>query len=203
MKEDPRIDAYIAKSADFAKPILNHLRNLAHAGCPGIEETLKWGMPSFVHEGIVFGMAAFKQHCTVHFWKGDLIFSKAKTPPNASGEAMGQFGRITSLSDLPGDKTFIGYVKKAVDLNEAGIKLPARSRSKEKKELVVPDYFTTALKKSKKALAAFENFSYSHRKEYVQWITEAKREETREQRLATAIKWLAEGKSRNWKYADC
>jgi uncharacterized protein YdeI (YjbR/CyaY-like superfamily) len=198
--KDPRVDAYIAKSADFAKPILAHVRKLAHAAFPGIEETLKWGMPHFLHKGILFGMAGFKQHCTLHFWNGKMVLGDNIRNPNEGG--MGQFGRITALSDLPGEKVLIRYIKKAVELNEAGIKKAPR-KSKPKKRLVVPGYFAVALKKNKKALIAFENFSYSHKKEYLDWITEAKREETRAKRMETAILWLAKGKSRNWKYMNC
>jgi uncharacterized protein YdeI (YjbR/CyaY-like superfamily) len=197
--KDPRIDAYIARSADFAKPILNHIRKLVHEACPEVEETLKWNFPHFMHQGMLCGMAAFKGHCTFGFWKGALILPQDKT----GDEAMGQFGRITSLSDLPSEKILIGYIKQAIHLNEAGIKVPARSKPKRKKELVVPDYFMAALKKNKKALKSFENFDYSHKKEYVEWITEAKREETRSKRMETALKWLAKGKARHWKYENC
>jgi uncharacterized protein YdeI (YjbR/CyaY-like superfamily) len=194
--KDPCVDAYIAKSADFARPVLKHLRGLVHTACPQVEETLKWGMPHFQHRGILLGMAAFKQHCTLHFWKGALIFAARKT----EDEAMGQFGRITSLADLPGDKALLGFIRKAMELNEAGIKKPADTRPKEKRQLVVPDYFQAALAKNAKARATFENFSYSHKKEYVEWITEAKREETRARRMQTSLAWLTKGKSHNWKY---
>ncbi len=202
-KRDPKIDAYIARSADFAKPILNHIRALVHAACPDVEETMKWSFPHFDYKGMFCSMAAFKQHCSFGFWKGALIFNQKKGSGLDDEEGMGQFGRITRISELPNEKALIGYIRKAVRLNEAGIKLPARPRAKEKKELVVPAEFMAALKKNKKALAAFENFSYSHKKEYVEWITEAKREETRKQRLVTAIDWMAEGKPRNWKYIKC
>ena len=197
--KDPRVDAYIAKSADFAKPILKHLRELVHRGCPAVVENLKWSMPHFDYKGMFCGMAAFNHHCTFGFWKGELLFGTRA----AEEEAMGQFGRITSLADLPGDKILMGYIKKAAELNDIGVKKPAPPKPKGKKDLVVPDYFLAALKKSKKALATFQAFNYSHKKEYVEWITEAKREETRAQRLETALAWLAEGKSRHWKYADC
>ena len=197
--KDPRVDAYIAKSADFAKPILKHLRELVHRGCPAVVENLKWSMPHFDYKGMFCGMAAFNHHCTFGFWKGELLFGTRA----AEEEAMGQFGRITSLADLPGDKILMGYIKKAAELNDIGVKKPAPLKPKGKKELVVPDYFLAALKKSKKALATFQAFNYSHKKEYVEWITEAKREETRAQRLKTALEWLAQGKARNWKYANC
>jgi uncharacterized protein YdeI (YjbR/CyaY-like superfamily) len=195
-RKDQRIDAYIARSADFARPILSHVRKLAHAACPEVEETLKWGMPHFLHKGILLGMAAFKQHCALHFWKGSLIFGSK----GFNGEAMGQFGRITSMADLPGDQALLGYIRKAVEFNEAGIKKTSGGKSKNKKVIVVPDYFQGALAENAKARATFENFSYSHRKEYVEWITEARRAETRARRIQTALKLLAAGKPHNWKY---
>jgi hypothetical protein len=197
-KRDPRIDAYIAKAADFAKPILTHLRKLVHAADPDVAETMKWGMPFFEHKGLLCNMAAFKAHCSFGFWKGELILGRSQ-----GGDGMGHFGRITSLADLPSDKVLASYIKKAIALNEAGVKKAVPPRSKVKKELVVPDYFTGALRKNKKALATFEGFSYSHKKEYVEWITEAKREETRANRIATALAWLSQGKARNWKYVGC
>jgi uncharacterized protein YdeI (YjbR/CyaY-like superfamily) len=200
-KKDPRVDVYIAKSADFAKPILNHLRKLVHTACPEVEETFKWSFPCFMHKGMLCSMAAFKQHCSFGLWKAALVFAPGEAP--ASEAAMGQFGRLTQLSDLPKDSVLLGYLKKAVQLNEAGIKKPAAPRPKVKKELVVPDFLTNTLVKHQKARAMFDGFSYSHKKEYVQWLTEAKTAETRERRLATAIAWLTEGKSRHWKYANC
>jgi uncharacterized protein YdeI (YjbR/CyaY-like superfamily) len=195
--KDPRIDAYIAKSAAFAQPILNHLRKVVHAGCPKVEETMKWSMPHFDYKGMMCGMAAFKEHCAFGFWKETLIFDADKT---AEKTAMGSFGCIRSLRDLPSEKTLIGYVKKAATLNDAGIKAPGRTKPRKREPIEVPDYFTAALKKNPRARKTFESFSPSHRREYLEWITEAKREETRNQRLATSIKWLAEGKARNWKY---
>src|SRR5215471_17680819 len=201
-EKDPRIDAYIAKSADFAKPILKHLRKLVHTACPQVEETLKWSMPAFTYKGILCGMAAFKEHCTFGAWKHSLIKVDLGTS-DKKDEAMGQLGRITSLNDLPSDAKMLAYIKEAVRLNEEGIKVEKPKRSAVKKDLVVPDYFSAALKKNRKALDTFESFSYSHKKEYVEWVTEAKREETRAQRIETSIAWLSQGKSRNWKYANC
>lgn len=198
-KLDPRVDAYIAKSADFAKPILFHIRHLVHVACPDVEETLKWNMPSFLHRGILLNMAAFKQHCALGFWKGELIFG----PGTAQDDAMGQAGRLTSLADLPGDENLLGYIRKAVELNDAGIQKTARAKAKAKRPVVVPDYFLAALKKNKKALAGFENFSPSHKREYVEWIAGAKREETRARRIKTAVAQIAQGKSQNWKYERC
>ncbi len=200
-KKDQRVDAYIAKSQDFAKPILEHLRELVHKGQPDIEETIKWGFPHFQYKGIVCSMAAFKQHCAVVFWKA-AIMSDPILVKNAEAESsMGHLGKITSLKDLPKDKILLSYIKEAVKLNEEDVKLPSKPKPKEKKEIVVPDYFTNALKKNKKANEVFNNFAYSHKKEYVEWITEAKTEDTRNKRIATAVEWIAEGKGRNWKYA--
>jgi uncharacterized protein YdeI (YjbR/CyaY-like superfamily) len=196
--KDPRVDAYIAKSADFAKPILNHLRKLVHTACPDVEETLKWGMPHFMHGGILCSMASFKNHCAFGFWKAEM--RHALKNRDKAGEAMGQFGKITAVSDLPKDKIIIQYIKEAAKLNDAGPKLPTETKSKEKKELNIPKYFTAALRKNKKALAAFENFSYSHKKEYVEWITEAKSDETQKKRLEATVTWMSQGKVRNWKY---
>ncbi|HSP46360.1 MAG TPA: YdeI/OmpD-associated family protein [Chthoniobacterales bacterium] len=195
--KDSRIDAYIAKSADFARPILKHLRKVIHAGCPQVVETVKWSMPHFDHKGVMCGIAAFKEHCAFGFWKADLIFDRDKQPEK---NGMGSFGCIKSLKDLPNEKTLIGYVKKAAQLNEAGIKAPGRTPPKKREPLPTPDYFSAALKKNAKANKTFESLSPSHRREYLDWVTEAKREETQKARLATSIKWLAEGKRRNWKY---
>jgi uncharacterized protein YdeI (YjbR/CyaY-like superfamily) len=195
--KDPRIDAYIAKSAAFAKPILKRLRKVVHAGCPEVQETLKWSMPHFDYKGVMCGMAAFKEHCAFGFWKAELILGKDRQEEK---RGMGSFGCIKSLKDLPDEKTLIGYVKKAAALNEAGIKVPGRTQPKKRAPIPVPDYFAAALKKNPKAGKTFEGFSPSHRREYLEWITEAKREESRMERMATSIKWLSEGKARHWKY---
>ena len=195
--KDPRIDAYIANAADFAKPILKHLRKVVHAGCPQVQETLKWSMPHFDYKGIMCGMAAFKQHCAFGFWKADLILGPGETREKSG---MGTFGSIKSLADLPSEKTLIAYVKKAAALNEAGVKAPGRTQPKKRAPLETPEYFTAALKKNAKARKTFEAFSPSQRREYIEWVTEAKREETRKERLAKSNEWLSEGKARNWKY---
>ena len=195
--KDPRIDAYIAEAAPFAQPILKHIRKIVHAGCPQVEETLKWSMPHFDYKGVLCGMAAHKQHCSLGFWKGSLVLGDAA----ADEKAMGQFGRITAISDLPAEKVLLGYVRKAAELNDAGVKSPDRAKPKQAAPpLDVPDYFSAALRKNKQAQATFESFTPGKRKDYVEWVTSAKREETRAERLATAVEWIAEGKSRNWKY---
>lgn len=199
-EKDPRIDAYISKSQEFAKPILEHLRELVHKACPEAEETIKWGFPHFDYKGMMCSMASFKQHCAFGFWKASLMKDK-KLMINAKSElAMGHLGRITSLKDLPPDKVLVSCIKEAKKLNDDGVSLPAKTSAKEKKEIAVPDYFIKALKKNKTALKTFENFSLSNKKEYVMWIIEAKTDETRNKRIAIAVEWLAEGKPRNWKY---
>jgi uncharacterized protein YdeI (YjbR/CyaY-like superfamily) len=192
---DPRFDAYIAKSAPFARPILRHLREVVHAACPDVVETLKWSSPSFEYEGILCGMAAFKEHCVFGFWKHELVVGDDAR----AREAMGSFGRLTKLADLPSKAVLVRYVKRAMQLNEAGVNI-VRAKSRPKSSARMHPAFEAALAKSKKALATFEAFSPSHRREYLEWIAEAKAADTRQRRIATAIEWLAQGKPRNWKY---
>ncbi|CAN5737486.1 hypothetical protein BH20VER1_BH20VER1_06150 [soil metagenome] len=195
-RKDPRIDAYIAKSAPFAQPILRHLRQVVHAGCPGVEETMKWSMPHFDYKGIMCGMAAHKEHCSFGFWGGATLALEGK---GEDAEGMGQFGKIRSLTDLPPKQELLGYVRKAAQLNESGVKVAAPKREP-KPEIPLPDYLTAALRRNKRAQSAWDKFSPSCRREYVEWITSAKREETREQRLETALDWIADGKKRHWQY---
>jgi uncharacterized protein YdeI (YjbR/CyaY-like superfamily) len=194
-KRDPRVDAYITKSPDFAKPILTHIRDLVHAACPPVEETLKWSVPAFMYKGNLCGMAAFKRHCMFGFWKGSLIVDGTGQPV---GVGMGQL-KVARVEDLPPDKALTGYIKQAMKLNEEGVKTP-RAGPKEKKPLAMPASLKKALAKNRKAMAAFEAFSPSHKREYLEWITEAKTDETRDRRIDRAIEWMAEGKPRNWKY---
>lgn len=197
---DPRIDAYIDRAAPFAQPILKRLRGVIHKACPRVEETIKWSAPHFMYEGMLCGMAAFKQHCAFGFWKGGLIVDAGGAKAKA---AMGQFGRIEILADLPSDKLLAGYVKQAMKLNEAGVPSPTRANRKPKPPVKVPADLQKALRKHGKARATFRAFSPSNRREYVEWITEAKTVETRQRRLDTAVEWMAEGKVRNWKYLNC
>ena len=199
---DKRIDEYINKSQPFAQPVLRKLRKLIHKAIPEVDETIKWGMPFFEYKGPVCNFAAFKQHATFGFWKYQLMddpAGKLKEISNNGGEAMGNLGRIKGIEDLPSDNVIIGFLKQAKDLNETGIKLPPKKKNPQK-ELKVPDDLFTALKKNKAAGKVFSQFPPSHKKEYVEWITEAKTETTRLKRLKTAIEWMEEGKSRNWKY---
>jgi uncharacterized protein YdeI (YjbR/CyaY-like superfamily) len=200
-KKEKAVDVYIAKSADFAKPILNHIRALVHKTCPDVEEKIKWGMPFFDYKGeMLCHIASFKQHAVMGFWKAALMKDPILVENAKSETAMGHLGRITSLKDLPSDKKITGYIKEAMMLNDKGIKAPAKGKTTAIKELTVPTYFTNALAKNKKAKQVFEKFAYSHKKEYLEWITEAKTEETRNKLMATAIAWMAEGKGRNWIY---
>lgn len=199
MKRDPRVDAYIAKSGDFAKPILTHFRAIVDEACPDANETIKWGTPSWEYSGSALcSMAAFKQHCSYGFWRANLLTLRGK--PHGFGAA-GQLSHIASLKDLPPRATLLKLVKQAAKLSADGVTASVMSGPRTaRKPLPVPDDLKRALAGDKKARAAFENFPPSHQREYVEWITEAKREETRAQRLATTIEWLAEGKPRNWKY---
>ncbi len=191
VQRDPRIDAYIAKSADFARPILEKLRAVVHRGCPDVVETIKWGSPHFEHHGMLCGMAAFKAHCAFGFWNRAL-----KIP--GKGGAMGQFGSIRSLADLPADRVLVGYVREAARLNETGQKLAPIRRPK--KPLPVPKALTAALAKKPKAQKHFAAFSPSQKREYSEWILEARTDATRENRLKTSVAWIGEGKTRMWKY---
>jgi len=195
-----RVDAYIAKSAEFARPILEHLREVVHSACPEAVEEFKWSFPCFMYQGMLCSMAAFKEHCSFGFWKSSLILGKDAAQTERS---MGQFGRITRLSDLPADQVLTDYIHEAMRLNEAGVKAPNRAKPKVARELVVPDDLAAALQGNAAARASFERFSPSNKREYVEWLTEAKTEATRSKRLGTAIEWMAEGKPRNWKYMNC
>ncbi|QQS40281.1 MAG: YdeI/OmpD-associated family protein [Acidobacteriota bacterium] len=194
----PDVDEYIAKSEDFAKPILAKLRKVVHDACPDVEEKIRWSFPHFDHKGMMLSMAAFKNHCAFTFSKQS-IMDDPEGLFSDSGEAMGSLGKIESIKDLPSEKVLKKYIKEAVRLNDEGITVPRKSSGKAK-ALAVPAYLTEALKKNKKAQKTFEGFSTSHRNEYIEWITEAKQVKTRERRIAQAIEWLSEGKGRNWKY---
>jgi uncharacterized protein YdeI (YjbR/CyaY-like superfamily) len=195
-----QVDAYLSKAADFSKPVLNHIRELVHQACPEVEEKIKWGFPTFEYKGMLCSMASFKQHCAFSFWKAAIMSDPQKILTVRGESAMGHLGQIKSLKDLPSDKILIEYIKEAVRLNQEGIKLPSKPKSTANKEIEVPTYFLQALETNKKALKTFEGFSYSNKKDYIEWITEAKTEETRNKRITQALEWLSEGKIRNWKY---
>lgn len=199
MPTDPRIDAYIERAAPFARPILAHARALVHEACPQVEETIKWGMPTFVHAGgILCGMAAFKQHASFGFWKHALVVGEGE-----QRDGMGSYGKMTSVKDFPPKRSVLAHIRKAMKLNEEGVKSPAARKAAPKPAPDTPADLADALKKSKAAKATFDAFPPGCKREYIEWIVEAKREETRAKRLAQTIEWLAEGKRRNWKYESC
>ena len=197
--KDPRIDAYINKAAPFAQPILHHIRQLVHKACPQVEETTKWSFPHFDYKGMLCSMAAMKQHCSFGFWKASLMSDPEKMLNKSGNTSMGNFGKITSINDLPSDKILVAYIKEAVRLNDEDVKLPAKEKAA-KKDIEVPGYITAALSKNKNASAVFHKFSPSHKREYIEWIDEAKTEATRIKRIGTMLEWLEEGKSLHWKY---
>ncbi|HNQ11660.1 MAG TPA: YdeI/OmpD-associated family protein [Bacteroidia bacterium] len=202
MANDKRVDAYINKAPDYAKEILQHIRALVHKAIPDIEENIKWGMPAFEYKGFLAGMAAFKKHCVFGFWKAKLLNDPKgylREIKSKGGDAMGNMGCIKELKDLPPDKVLIDFLKQAKKLNEEGIKIE-KTQSRSIKKLNMPEELSKALAKNKKATAVFENFSPSHKREYAEWISEAKTESTRLKRLDTAMEWISEGKSHNWKY---
>lgn len=199
-KIDKRVDAYIAKAQPFAKPILEHVRDIVHAACPEVEETIKWGFPHFDYKGIMCSMASFKEHAVVGFWKASFMSDKKLVENAKSESSMGHLGQLKTLKDLPSDKVLLSYVQEAMKLNEDGVK-SVRKKATPNKPLVVPAYLKSALGKNKDAKRTFEEFSPSNKREYITWLEEAKTEETRSKRLATAIEWMSEGKIRNWKYA--
>jgi uncharacterized protein YdeI (YjbR/CyaY-like superfamily) len=197
MKTDPRVDAYIERQAAFAQPILRHLRDMVHTACPEGEETLKWSHPSFMYKGkILAGFAAFKAHATFGYWNDSMLSEDAK-----NRSAMGQFGRLTSVDDLPPKDTLVDLTRQSMALIEAGVK-PPRATAK-KPPFTVPQDLRAAIDAVAAAKATFDAFPPSCQREYVEWVSEAKRDETRAKRLAQTVEWLAEGKRRNWKYENC
>lgn len=198
-EHDPRIDAYIARSAEFARPILQHLRAVVHAACPAVEETIKWGMPYFGYKGApMCALAAFKQHCSFSFWRAKEVVG------DHAEDGMGQFGKLASVEDLPSKRVLAGYIHKAMALIDAGAR-PQRPKAAPKPPPELPDDFAALLAQKRHAAARrhYQGFSPSAQRDYVDWITEAKTDTTRQKRIATALEWLAEGKPRNWKYLSC
>ena len=195
-KKDSRVDAYIKEAAPFARPILTYLRKIIHEGCPAATETMKWHMPFFEYRGVLVGMPAFKAHCALVFWR-DIVLE----PDSASDRnGRGQFGRITSLADLPPRAKLLGYVRSAVRQRDNPAKPTKKPVRRSSPAPVVPPDFKRALANHRSAREHFEKFSPSQQRDYIEWITEAKKPETRTRRILTALEWLAEGKSRNWKY---
>lgn len=198
MPDRKKVDAYIANAAPFAQPILRHVRAAIRAGCPSIEERIKWGVPAFVNKGIVAGMAAFKAHATFGFWR----WKDLADPKGLFERRDGMMGtRYTDVKDLPAKAVIAEYAKRALALDESGVK--AKKVRVKRPETKVPADLAAALRKDAKARKVFEGFAPSHRREYIEWIEEAKRPETRAKRLAETMRLLARGKSRNWKYENC
>jgi uncharacterized protein YdeI (YjbR/CyaY-like superfamily) len=198
-KFDNRVDLYIDNAAGFAQPILNHLRMLVHEACPEIIETIKWGFPHFDYKGTVCSMAAFKNHCSFGFWKASLLPDLHHLTGEDKPHSMGHLGKLESVEDLPGDDVLITYIQNAVILNKEGVKVPKKVAAP-KIALQVPDDFVERLIVVPVAGINFEKFSYSQKKDYLEWFSEAKTEATRNKRMDTALEWITEGKSRNWKY---
>jgi uncharacterized protein YdeI (YjbR/CyaY-like superfamily) len=198
VSREPRIDAYIAKAPPFARPILERVRERVHAVVPDVEEAMKWSAPGFTVDGkILLMMAAFKAHAALNFWRGQEIGDGS---PKAG--AMGQFGRLTSLADLPPDEVLDSLIREAAALAKTA-PAPRKSKHEPKPPAELHPEFAAALVNAPKAKAAFDAFPPSCKREYLEWVSEAKREETRHKRIATAVEWLSEGKRRNWKYENC
>jgi len=198
LTRDPRVDAYIAKSQPFARPILEKVRARVHAVLPEVEETMKWSMPTYTVGGkIVLITSAFKAHAALNFWRGQEIGDGS---PKAG--AMGQFGRLTSVEDLPPDTELDALIGEAAALAKTA-PAPRKTKHEPKPAPEMHPDFASALAKADKAKSTFDKFPPSCRREYLEWISEAKRDETRNKRIATAVEWLAEGKRRNWKYESC
>ncbi len=194
-KRTKAVDTYIAKSKPFAQPILEHIREIVHSVSPDIEESIKWSFPHFDYKGTICSMAAFKEHSAFGFWKGSIMKDPDKVINPVGKTAMGSLGRITSVKDLPSKKILVKYIKEAIELNENGVVVPKKAPAK-KDEISTPEDFANALAK-KKAKKVYDAFSPSHKKEYIGWFIEAKREETRKSRIDQAIEWIAEGKGKN------
>jgi uncharacterized protein YdeI (YjbR/CyaY-like superfamily) len=205
---DPRIDAYIAKSKPFAQPILIHLRELVHKACPNVVETMKWSRPFFEYKGVILAnMSAFNEHCSFGFW-GEEIAAVLREANLLQPDAMGSLGRLTRVEDLPAHKQMLSLLRQATAFVDSGqYTSPIAARNKvvkaPKAPVEEPPEFAKALKANKKAAAAYAAFSPSCKREYIEWIADAKRAETRDKRIATAIEWISEGKQRNWKYQNC
>ena len=198
MSRDPRVDAYMARAAPFARPILEHIRARVHAAVPDVVETLKWSAPSFTRDGkILLMMAAFKKHAALNFWRGQELRGG-----EASGEAMGQFGKLTSLADLPGDDEFDRLIRQAADL-AATAPAPRKVKHEPKPPAELHPDFAKALAANPRAKATLDAFPPSARRDYLDWIAEAKQDKTRAKRIADAVQWLGEGKRRHWKYENC
>jgi uncharacterized protein YdeI (YjbR/CyaY-like superfamily) len=200
-KLNSKVSEYIAKSADFARPILNHLRALIHSTCPDAEEDIKWGTPHYGYKGDhLCMMAGFKNHCSFSLYKAEMMKDKAIQESVKAGKKFGYMDKIKSIDELPAEKVLAAYIKEAMVINESGIKKVRPESDQPKKVFVVPDYFEKALKANAKANRVFNEKSDSFRKEYIVWIAGAKTEDTRQKRIEQSLEWIAEGKGRFWQY---
>jgi len=204
---EPKVEVYIAKAKPFAQPILEHIRELVHKACPEVVETIKWSRPFFEYKGaILCNMASFKEHCSFGFW-GEEIAAVVREAEVIKPGAMGTLGRIARVEDLPVDKmlSLLRQAKGFIDSGQYTSPIAARHKVVKAPAPAVkaPPEFGKALKANKKASTAFAAFSPSCKREYIEWIADAKRIETRDKRIATAVEWISEGKQRNWKYQNC
>ena len=198
MSREPRVDAYIAKAAPFARPILEKVRQRVRAAAPEAEEAIKWGAPGFTVDGkILLIMAAFKQHAALNFWRGQEIGDGG---PKAG--AMGQFGKLTSVDDLPPDAELDLLIREAAVLAKTA-PAPRKVKHEPKPEAELHPEFASALDANPTAKAVLDGFPPSAQRDYLEWIADAKQDATRTKRIATAIEWLSEGKRRHWKYQNC
>jgi uncharacterized protein YdeI (YjbR/CyaY-like superfamily) len=198
LSRDPRIDAYIAKAQPFARPILEKMRDRVHAVLPEAEESIKWSMPAYMLGGkIVLITAAFKAHTALNFWRGQELRGDS-----ANADAMGQFGKIASVDDLPGDAELDRLIREAAELAK-NAPAPRKVKHAPKPTPELHPEFAAALAKAPKAKAILDSFPPSAQRDYFEWIAEAKQDATRQKRIDTAIEWLGEGKRRHWKYQNC
>ena len=198
MSRDPRIDAYIANAPAFAQKILSHVRERVQAAAPEAEETIKWSAPAFTVDGkILLVMASFKAHAALNFWRGQEVGDGS---PKAG--AMGQFGRLTSLADLPSDDELDAIIREAAALAKTA-PAPRKTKNAPRPAPELHPEFAAALAKAPKAKAVLDDFPPSAQRDYFEWIGEAKQDATRQKRIATAVEWLTEGERRHWKYQNC
>jgi uncharacterized protein YdeI (YjbR/CyaY-like superfamily) len=198
VSREPKIDAYIAKAQPFARPILEKVRERVHAVVPDVEEAMKWSMPAYIVGGkILLITAAFKAHAALNFWRGQELRGDT-----ANAEAMGQFGKLTSVADLPPDGELHRLIKEAAKVAK-NAPAPRKTKHAPKPPPQMHPDFAAALSKAPKAKAALDGFPPSAQRDYLEWISEAKQDATRHKRIATAVEWLSEGKRRNWKYENC
>ena len=201
MNTNPQVDAYIADAAPFARPVLEHLRDLVHRAVPEVEEAMKWRMPFFTLNGKILGnMAGFKEYCNFGLWSPEVAALVKKKSAEPGESSMGRlFGKMKSVKDLPSDKDLLRYIATAAASVQAGKSILQNRKKKPKPEIAMHPEFAAALKKAK-VMKNFEALAPSYRRLYIAWVADAKRDETRARRITQAVKWIGEGKKANWKY---